>query len=279
MIFESPLIDAQGEQVGWMDSIVDLSEQKRIEELSRRQQEKLHQNARMALLGEVSSSLSHELNQPLAAISGYANACRNLLAHGARAKKADLDVALSRIYSQAERAGQVIRSVNDFVRSRKLDRAAIDLAELLRSLEPLIELQTRETGVRLTTKVDPGTIVMADRTMLEQVILNLTRNAIESMESTPPESRLLEIEISYVDSAGDEPQVEIAVLDRGPGVSPEARKHLFSAFFSTKEQGLGIGLSLCRSVVEQHGGQLRYSEREGGGARFSATIAALDSST
>jgi two-component system sensor histidine kinase DctS len=236
-----------------MDSIFDISDQKRIEELSRRQQEKLHQNARMALLGEVSSSLSHELNQPLAAISGYATACRNLLASG---KQTDLDVALSRIYSQAERAGQVIRSVNDFVRSRKLDRAAIDLADLMRALEPLIELQARQLGVRLAWKADPGAVVMADRTMLEQVILNLTRNAIESMASTPPESRLLEIEISLLDSDGDGPMVEIAVLDRGAGVSPEASKHLFSAFFSTKEQGLGIGLSLCRSVVEQHGGQL-----------------------
>ncbi len=275
LIFDSPLIDANGEQAGWMDSIFDISEQKRIEELSRRQQEKLHQNARMALLGEVSSSLSHELNQPLAAISGYATACRNLLANG---KQTDLDVALSRIYSQSERAGQVIRSVNDFVRSRKLDRAAIDLSDLMRALEPLIELQARELGVRLAWRADPGAVVMADRTMLEQVILNLTRNAIESMESTPPESRLLEIEISLQD-AGDGPMVEIAVLDRGTGVSVEASKHLFSAFFSTKEQGLGIGLSLCRSVVEQHGGQLRYREREDGGARFSATIAAIGSET
>ncbi|MBW6494551.1 MAG: PAS domain S-box protein [Burkholderiaceae bacterium] len=276
LIFDAPLIDANGEQAGWMDSIFDISDQKRIEELSRRQQEKLHQNARMALLGEVSSSLSHELNQPLAAISGYATACRNLLASG---KQTDLDVALSRIYSQAERAGQVIRSVNDFVRSRKLDRAAIDLADLMRALEPLIELQARELGVRLAWKADPGAVVHADRTMLEQVILNLTRNAIESMASTPPESRLLEIEISLLDSGGDGPMVEIAVLDRGAGVSPEASKHLFSAFFSTKEQGLGIGLSLCRSVVEQHGGQLRYCERESGGARFSATIAAIGATT
>jgi len=276
LIFDSPLIDANGEQAGWMDSIFDISDQKRIEELSRRQQEKLHQNARMALLGEVSSSLSHELNQPLAAISGYATACRNLLASG---KRTDLDVALSRIYSQAERAGQVIRSVNDFVRSRKLDRAAIDLSDLMRALEPLIELQARELGVRLVWKADPGAAVLADRTMLEQVILNLTRNAIESMESTSPEARLLEIEISLQDTAVDGPTVEIAVLDRGGGVSPEASKHLFSAFFSTKEQGLGIGLSLCRSVVEQHGGQLRYCEREGGGARFSATIAAIGART
>ncbi len=276
LIFEAPLIDERSEQAGWMGSILDISEQKRIEELSRRQEEKLHQNARMALLGEVASSLSHELNQPLAAINGYATACRNLLETG---KTADLDVALARIRTQSERAGLVIRSVNDFVRSRKLDRAEVDLAELLHALEPLIELQGRKFDVRLAWSAQPGARVLADRTLLEQVILNLTRNAVESMEHTDPEQRLLEIEVTRNTHDGEEDKVEIAVLDHGPGVAPQARAQLFSAFFSTKEQGLGIGLSLCRSVVEKHGGQLRYAERPGGGARFSATIAAIPTET
>src|SRR5690554_627815 len=271
LIFETPLIDEQGRKAGWMGSILDLSEQKRVEELNRRQQEKLQEAARMASLGEVATALSHELNQPLAAITSYATACENLLE---RSDLTALRGALARIHSQAERAGQVIKSVNDFMRRRKLERQPVEIDELIASLEPLIRLQARKHNVRISWRSFGDTRVMGDRTMLEQVLLNLTRNAVQSMSDAPQRERSLEIVAARQDDT-DPPSVAISVLDRGRGVPVEARHMLFQAFFTTKSSGLGIGLSLCRTVIEQHGGRLEYEPRKGGGSRFGFTLPAL----
>lgn len=271
LVFETPLIDVAGRQTGWMGSILDLSEQKRVEELNRRQQEKLHEAARMASLGEIATALSHELNQPLAAITSYATACENLLEH---ADLRALRGALERIRSQAERAGQVIRSVNEFMRSRKLEREPIALEQLIVAVEPLIRLQAQEHAVRIIWRSTGDTTVRGDRTMLEQVLLNLTRNAIQAMAGIPASERTLEIIVTRRDHT-DPPSVEVAVLDRGRGVPPEAREMLFQPFFTMSEEGLGIGLSLCRTVIEQHGGRLVFSPRDGGGSQFGFTLAAL----
>ncbi|MCO5118796.1 MAG: PAS domain S-box protein [Burkholderiaceae bacterium] len=271
LIFETPLIDVSGRKAGWMGSILDLSEQKRAEELNRRQQEKLQETARMASLGEVATTLSHELNQPLAAITSYATACENLLE---RSDLTALRGALTRIHDQAERAGQVIKSVNDFMRRRKLERQPVEIRELILSLEPLIRLQARKHNVRIAWRSTGDTRVMGDRTMLEQVLLNLTRNAIQSMADTPQRDRSLEITATRLDDS-DPPSVEVSVLDRGHGVPVEARPMLFQAFFTTKSSGLGIGLSLCRTVIEQHAGRLEFEPRPGGGSRFGFTLPAL----
>jgi len=283
LIFEAPLIDERGRQTGWMGSILDLSEQRRAEALARAQQEKLQANARMALLGEVASALSHELNQPLAAIASYAAAGENLLGARASAQTGDdrprpggparpesaggigaLRTALARIRDQSERAGQVIRSVQAFMQRRHVDRAPVRFDALLASIEPLIRLQARRSACTLTWRADPGAVVLGDRTMLEQVILNLTRNAFEAMEQSQAAARVLEVDARR-DAHGS---VTVEVRDRGPGVAPEVEPQLFSAFVTTKADGLGIGLSLCRSVIEALGGRLRYLSREGGGAVF-----------
>ncbi len=271
LIFETPLIDVSGRKTGWMGSILDLSEQKRVEDINRRQQEKLQEAARMASLGEVATALSHELNQPLAAITSYAAACENLLE---RSDLTALRGALARIHGQAERAGQVIKSVNDFMRRRQLERQRVEIDELITSLEPLIRLQARKHNVRIAWRSFGDTTVMGDRTMLEQVLLNLTRNAIQSMADTPQRERSLEIITTRHDDS-DPPTVEVAVLDRGRGVPIEARPMLFQAFYTTKSSGLGIGLSLCRTVIEQHAGRLEFEPRKGGGSRFGFTLPAL----
>lgn len=284
LIFEAPLIDEHGRQSGWMGSILDLSEQKRVEDLNRRQQEKLQSNARMALLGEVASALSHELNQPLAAITSYATACENLLQAPAPPGAPVVQAALSRIRAQSERAGQVIRSVQDFMRRRRVDTEPIAVADLLRSVEPLIQLQAKKVGGKLYWRAEDSAVVLGDRTMLEQVLLNLTRNAFEAMEETPRGQRILEISAtgpsagcdagpgagaSARPTAGHDPAtVSVEVRDRGKGVPPALEPQLFSPFFTTKPDGLGIGLSLCRTVIEAHAGKLRYLQRDGGGAVF-----------
>ncbi|HVL58736.1 MAG TPA: PAS domain S-box protein, partial [Burkholderiaceae bacterium] len=267
LIHEAPLIDATGRHTGWMSSVLDLSDQKRIEELNRRQQEKLQSHSRLSMLGEVASALSHELNQPLAAITSYATACENLLA----SPPATLDRlrgALARIRSQTDRAAQVIQSVQDFVRSRALERQSIEVEQLVRGIEPLIQLQAKRIGARFTWRIEPGTRIDGDRILLEQVVLNLTRNGIESMASIEPQQRWLEIRASRI--AGDErgARVEISICDRGVGVPPEVVPRLFTPFFTTKNDGMGLGLNLCRSVIEQHSGHLGYRPRPGGGSIF-----------
>ena len=267
LVVESPVNDPDGRLLGRVLIGVDLSEQKRMEELARRQQEELQQRSRLATLGEIASTLSHELNQPLAAITSYATASDNLL--GASPARPDaLRQALRGIKSQAERAGQVIRSVQAFLRRRAVDRGEVDLSALIRGLEPLLRLQATRSGARVVVDVPAGTSVHADRVMLEQVLLNLTRNGFEAMADTPAGERILEISARPAEDDERGARIEVTVADRGRGVPPEALPQLFSAFFTTKREGMGLGLSLCRSVIEHHGGQLRYHPRAQGGSAF-----------
>lgn len=276
LVFEAPLIDETGRQTGWMGSILDIGERRRAEEFNRRQQEKMQAHARMAMLGEVATALSHELNQPLAAITSYATACENLLREGATpdaarsassAGRATLRSALERIRSQSERAGQVIRGVQSFVRRRRIEREPIPIGALIHGIEPLVRLQARKWEARLIVRLEASPLVYGDRTMLEQAVLNLTRNAAEAMDGVAPDRRTLSIESTLHREAGRE-WVRVAVRDFGCGVAPEAEAQLFQPFCTTKPEGLGIGLSLSRSVIEAHGGQLRREPCEAPGSVF-----------
>ncbi|MBT9552163.1 MAG: PAS domain S-box protein, partial [Hydrogenophaga sp.] len=183
LIIEAPLIDAQGTQTGFMSAILDLSEQRRVEELNRASQERLQATARLATVGEMASLLSHELNQPLAAIASYASGTLNLLDEPAEAGQglptSDLRQAMQRISEQADRAGRVIKSVADFVRRREQVREAVAPENLIEAIMPLLTLQSKKLGIRVQTSVSPGCPpVLCDRTMVEQVLLNLARNGM-----------------------------------------------------------------------------------------------------
>jgi two-component system sensor histidine kinase DctS len=267
LLMESPVHDPEGRLIGRMVIGVDLTEQKRIEELARRQQEVLQSRSRLATLGEMASTLSHELNQPLAAITSYATACENFV-DAQPPRPEPVRQALRGIRTQAERAGQVIRSVQSFLRRRAVDRSGVDLAALIRGLEPLLRLQAGRTGARVVVDVPPGTAVLADRIMLEQVLLNLTRNGFEAMAEVPAAERVLQVVARPLEHDERGERVEVSVVDRGRGVPPEVVPQLFTAFFTTKSEGMGLGLSLCRSMIEQHGGHLQYRPRAGGGSIF-----------
>jgi two-component system sensor histidine kinase DctS len=279
LIFESALVDDSGRQTGWMGSILDISDRKQVEDLNRRQQEKLQASARLATMGEIASTLAHELNQPLAAISSYTTGALNLIdRHADHPEQLDLSMlkpALEKAGNQAQRAGQIIRSVHTFVKRREPSREPVTVQALVDNVLPLVELQARQFFVATQTELEAGLPpVLADRVMLEQVLLNLTRNAIEAMQNIPPERRILRIVAERDAITGSQPNVVIAVIDNGHGIPQEVSERLFSPFFSTKAEGMGMGLNICRTAVEFHGGKLLHADNPGGGTifRFSLPI-------
>ena len=278
MVFEAPLIDARGQQAGWMSAFVDLREQRRVEELSRSSQERLQATARLAMVGEMASLLSHELNQPLAAISSYATGSINMLHEGTPVEHQGLIAqALQHIAEQSQRAGRVIKSVHDFVRRREQVREMTTPGALIEAVMPLVSLQARKLSVRIRITLEPGLpAIWCDRTMVEQVLLNLARNAMQAMDVPGAAARDLELAVHRAES-GERPSelqawVEFSVSDTGPGISEAVSARLFTPFFTTKAEGMGLGLSLCRTVVEQHGGQLGFAPRPGGGTVFRFTL-------
>lgn len=277
LIIEAPLINAQGLQTGWMSAVLDISEQRRVEELSRASQERLQATARLATVGEMASLLSHELNQPLAAIASYANGSINLLQHAAP-PASDLQLAMRRIAEQADRAGRVIKSVHDFVRRRDQAREPVTPEALVDAVLPLVNLQARKLGVRVEIRV-PGGLprVFCDRTMVEQVLLNLARNAMQAMDEAriAQPALVLQVRAVPVPEAGKR-WLEFSVADCGPGIPEPVRQQLFTPFFTTKAEGMGLGLSLCRTVVEQHGGHLLFEPNAPQGTIFRFTLPVQD---
>ena len=294
LIIEAPLINHEGVQTGWMSAFLDISEQRRVEELSRASQERLQATARLATVGEMASLLSHELNQPLAAISSYATGSMNLLqserersgaAGGGRRSGAtavaeldplsDIQVAMRRIAEQAERAGKVIKSVHDFVRRRDQAREPVSAQALLDAIMPLVNLQARKLGVAVSIRLKRGLApVLCDRTMVEQVLLNLTRNAMQAMDEARVAAPSLVIEVRKAGGgpAAGQGWLEFSVADVGPGIPEQVAQQLFTPFFTTKSEGMGLGLSMCRTVVEQHGGFLGFEPNHPQGTIFRFTL-------
>jgi two-component system sensor histidine kinase DctS len=277
LIFEAPLINVLGQQTGWMSAFLDISEQRRVEELSRSSQERLQATARLATVGEMASLLSHELNQPLAAISSYATGSLNLMQgsefNDTHPPLSDLQMAFERISEQAGRAGKVINSVHDFVRRRDQDKEIVTPQAIIDAVMPLVQLQAHKLQVRVETKFDEGlSPLLCDRTMVEQVLLNLVRNGMQAMDHPNCRKRLLTIQVKRAASSDSHGWVEFCIIDMGVGISPDIAQRLFTPFFTTKAEGMGLGLSLCRTVVEQHGGHLEFEAQEPCGTLFRFTL-------
>ncbi len=291
LIIEAPLVNALSQQTGWMSAVLDLSEQRRVEELSRASQERLQATARLAMVGEMASLLSHELNQPLAAMSSYATGALNLMQPEPTqppdpALPEELRQAMQRIVEQAERAGRVVKSVTDLVRRREQVREPVAPQALFDAILPLAQLQAQKLGIRIVCQVDDRCpAVLCDRTMVEQVLLNLARNGMQAMPpGDPPVSsglRTLTLRVSPVHAtlatAVGKHWLAFQVTDHGQGLSAEVAARLFTPFFTTKAEGMGLGLSLCRTVIEQHGGALEHGPAAPRGTvfRFTLPVAAV----
>ncbi len=267
LIYEAPLIDADGRHTGWMASIVDVTARKHVEEMARQQQEKLQLTSRLVTMGELASTLAHELNQPLAAITSYTTGCLNKLDSGEFTRD-ELKAALDKLGVQAQRAGRIVRRVHDFVRKSEPKLAPCDLAEVIDDSVGFIEAAAKIHNIRIVREIQGmRPELMADRGMLEQVLLNLMRNAIEAMTSALPERRRLTVKLIRIND-----QMRIQVIDCGPGIPPEVQEKLFTPFFSTKAEGMGMGLNICRSIIEFHHGRLWVEENPEGGAIFVITL-------
>lgn len=267
LIHEAPLTTAYGEQLGWMSSVLDISERKRAQHLAEIQQDKLEASGRLVAMGEVASTLAHELNQPLGALSSFANGLLNHL-RGHTIELSDVEPVVERMARLSDKAGGIIQRVNAFARRRELSLQVLDLARFTRKATHT-PMPAQGVTVRPLPK-DQALWILADEMLLDHVVNNLISNAQDwgARTRTPPAQVHVWLDVDL-----SQHMAAMHVADNGPGVSEEHRDHIFSAFFSTKEGGMGMGLAICRSIVEAHHGHIEVSrDPDLGGARFTVWL-------
>ncbi len=251
--------------------IRDISARVAAERAALQAQERLTHVARLSTMGEMAAGLAHEINQPLAAITTYAQACQRLLDYGAAPDIADIRESLIQISRQALRAGEVIRRLRAFVANRDVRHEPIGCNRLLEDLVALARPDLRAHDVQLKLEVEPDLPdVMADAVQLQQVLINLFRNAIDAtLQNGAAHGEITLRAVSVLDG------VEISVHDHGSGVEPGALAKLFNPFFTTKPHGTGLGLAISRTIVHAHGGKLAHRAEPDGGACFYFTLPGL----
>lgn len=250
--------------------IRDLTDQQLTEDRLKELQSEVTHMSRFTALGEMASTLAHEINQPLTAISNYLKGSRRLLERMDGENVDMLRDAVSKAADQALRAGQIIRRLREFVARGESERRIESLPKLIEDASTLALVGAREHGIAVTFRLDPGAdLVLADRIQIQQVLVNLMRNAIDVM-SEGGEIRRLDI----ATVAGPDDQVEVTVADTGSGLAPEVVRQLFQPFVTTKRKGMGLGLSICRTIVEAHGGKIWVESPADGGTIFHFTLRA-----
>ena len=260
----SPILDEFGTIIGASKILRDLSEHHDRERQLREAQSELFHVQRLTELGQLVSALVHEVNQPLAAIGNYAGAGRRLLAAGNTGATA---TALQKVTEQTERAHQIIQRLRSFVKKGDSEQGREHLPAMIQESVALATVSLRKEHVAIETRLDTETgDVSADRVQVLQVLFNLLRNAMEAMEHS--EQREIVITAAPCSSG----MIEVGVADTGPGLAPEVRANLFRPFVTTKDNGMGVGLSICRSIVEAHGGRLWAEDNPGGGTVFRFTL-------
>jgi two-component system sensor histidine kinase DctS len=265
LVHTTPLIDTRGVQTGWMSSVVDISEQRQAEEQARQQQERLQTTVRLVTMGEMASSLAHELNQPLAAIASYTTGCINLLEANKQnpggVNLVDIEYALAKSAEQAQRAGRIIRRIYEFVRRSEPKSEPFNPRELIEEVAGFVEADARRKHVRIDTDIPaPLPEITGDRVLLAQALLNLIRNGVDAAGNG---GRSVNVSARH-----DQEHLHIIVADSGPGIPADVLPRLFEPFHTTKPEGMGMGLKICRTVIEAHKGRLWYETNPSGGSCF-----------
>ena len=265
MVYSAPLIDGGGKHSGWMSSVVDITEQKRAEELQRVQAAKMQRSGRLATLGEMASTLAHELSQPLMALGSFAGAAR---AYAERGHRELLNETLDDISAQTQRAAEIVSRIRGFVRQQTTGFQDCTVNEVVNNVLALMRPEIRHQQARVITQLDAHLpAIQADRVLLEQVVLNLVLNAMQAMQDKYPVDKIVRVQTGAQDG-----MVFIRVSDRGPGIAQPVVAQLFEPFFTTKPEGLGLGLNICRTSVESHRGRLEFENAPQGGAVFTVYL-------
>ena len=247
----------------------DLTEHQQTQARLLELQSELVHVSRLSAMGEMASALAHELNQPLAAISNYMKGSRRLLAGSTDPNKPKIEDAMERAAEQALRAGQIIRRLRDFVSRGESEKRVESLSKLIEEAGALGLAGAREQNVRLRFNLDSqADLVLVDRVQIQQVLVNLFRNALEAMAESPRR------ELIATNSKAADDMIEIEVSDTGSGFQDDVKPNLFQTFFTTKETGMGVGLSISRSIIEAHGGRMWAESNAAGGATFRFTLPA-----
>jgi len=247
--------------------IRDLTERQQTEARLQELQSELVHMSRLTAMGEMASALAHELNQPLAAIANYMKGSRRLLENRQDQSLSLLRDAMEKAADQAMRAGDIIRRLRDFVSRGESERRVEDVKKLIEEASALALVGAKDKGVRVRFAFDPRlNYVLADKVQVQQVLLNLIRNAIDAMETAPIR------ELVVATSLAPDNMVEISVADTGAGISPEIADQLFQPFVTTKSHGMGVGLSISRTIIESHGGSIAPRSNPGGGTIFTFTL-------
>lgn len=268
-LVRASLIDWEG-QPARLHVYTDVTRRSESARFAQMQQEQLMLTSRLLGVGEMAATLAHELNQPLGVIINYLNVCLRRLDRDDPAL-VQVMAALHGARAQAEHAAHVIARVREFVRTREPRKESHPVRALMETVLGLLALELRQQRVDSAIDIEAGLPgVVGDRVMIEQVLLNLAKNAIEAMRQTPIAQRRLRLRARL----NDERQIEIAVTDHGHGLAGGVDDKLFSPFFSTKPDGMGVGLNICRSIVEYHGGRMLFANEPAGGCTFSFTLPA-----
>ena len=246
----------------------DITDRKHIDEVNLQQQKRLEQTSRLITMGEMASSLAHELNQPLSAIANYCAGCVKRMQAG-NYRQEDLLAAMTKASEQAERAGKIIRRMRDMVKKSDPVRWPISLELLVEETRAFADIEAQRTGAQIVVDIPENLPnIVVDRIMIEQVLLNLVKNGIEAMNDVPLARRCLTIQAQPV--AGR--MLEVAVMDQGHGLNEDDSDRIFAPFYTTKPEGMGIGLAICRSIIEFHQGRLWVEARRDGGSVFRFTV-------
>jgi two-component system, LuxR family, sensor kinase FixL len=248
----------------------DLTEHHEREQLLHEVQSELLHMSRLSTMGQMASALAHELNQPLAAITNYLQGSRRLLEQNTDERLVQLRDALDKAGDQALRTGQIIRRLRDFVARGETEWRIESIKRLIEEISALALVAAKEQSVRVIFQLDPSVdLVLVDKVQVQQVLLNLLRNAIEAMET----SERRELVVSTKPVADN--MIAVSVADTGPGIDPKIAPQLFQPFVTTKRQGMGIGLSISRTIIESHRGKISMEPNPGGGSIFRFTLRAV----
>lgn len=269
---EFPLELAVGETINeghriFTGFIRDLTEQQQAEFKLKSLQSELIHISRVSAMGTMASTLAHELNQPLTAITNYLEASLGLVDQDLTGNRDMIREAIAESASEALRAGAIVRRLREFVSRGDIARRREDLAQLIEEASRLALIGARERGIRAFFNLSQDARhVVADRVQIQQVLVNLLRNAIDAIGDRPVR------DVTVTTAPEGEDRVRVSVADSGPGIASDARDRLFEAFTSTKENGMGLGLSICRTIVEAHGGRIWAEDAPAGGAAFHFTL-------